>query len=618
MNKEELEKYKQNLNGYSKENKVHVLEHYDNILKDKQIDIPNQKSWQYIMERNKGREDNIAISDDIRKLTYDEMYTDWEEVARAFSALGIEKSNDSKVLIIMPNLIKTCSLDYGSNMTGAVADFIDPTSSFEKIREYIIRENITDIVPLDLLMLKNLSKHIDELKGDLGIRNIIMYQDMFMNLQVGKKLKLVSEINHFMCKFSKKIIRYDDLVKNTKNERIRYDDTFETSFITHTSGTTSGIGKPIPLTDHNRNSLVNQYELANFNFPSGMKMMHFIPYFAAYGTVNTVHLGLSNGAELQQIPLFSPGNFGIYMVKYNPSAVIATTPCWLSLVDNPKYENIDLSNLVMAATGGSPTSIEDEIKINHFLEAHGSTVRLTIGYGMSELAGCAITKIPGYYEEGTMGVPLPGVDIKIRDEITGDIHEISEKNIKGEALINSNTMTSGILDGNEVVPVVEIDGKKYIKTNDAMEVDQYGQIKYLYRIDGAFQRYDGYNVYPSQIEKNIKKYEEIDECAIVPVYDDNLKGNVPKIYIKFKDGVDMDKKLFIDNLINNLFINGNFRDMPHVWVFLDEMPKNTMSKIDHYKLKNGVEGETFNIVVDENNMKVASYEIISSNMYKRK
>ena len=29
MNKEELEKYKQNLNGYSKENKVHVLEHYD-------------------------------------------------------------------------------------------------------------------------------------------------------------------------------------------------------------------------------------------------------------------------------------------------------------------------------------------------------------------------------------------------------------------------------------------------------------------------------------------------------------------------------------------------------------------------------------------------------------
>ena len=98
-----------------------------------------------------------------------------------------------------------------------------------------------------------------------------------------------------------------------------------------------------------------------------MTMLHFIPYFAGYGAVNTAHLGLSQGLELQEIPLFNPNDFGKYLIKYKSNIILATSACWLSLINDPLYKNIDLSHLVYASTGGSPMSIDEEIKINYFI-----------------------------------------------------------------------------------------------------------------------------------------------------------------------------------------------------------------------------------------------------------
>lgn len=492
----------------------HVSKFYNQILNNKEIIIKPEKSWKFIKKQNKNRDNLIALSEGENFITYGEMYDKWDEVARVLSGYDIWRQNNSRILVLMPNLIKTGIHDYGADMTGAVVDYIDPTSSYDEIRKYIKNENITDIFALDLLLAKNVGNKVEELKKDFNLNSIMVYRDFYINSMMPKKIKIFSNLLNTASKFSKYVIRYDDAVKNTRNTQIKYDTSTgdRLDFITHTSGTTTGIGKPIPLTDHNRNSLVNEYKLAGFEYEPGMKMMHFIPYFAGYGTVNTAHLGLANGVELQQIPLFSPDKFADYVINYKSNIVVATTPCWLSLVNNPKYQNSDLSFLTLAATGGSPTSIEDEIRINKFLQSHGAKCKLIVGYGMSEFGGCVITDTEKYNTDGKTGVPLPGVDVKLRDNSTGKIYNYTVSNQEGEALIHSETMTSGILDGKEIVPIIEIDGKKYISTHDIMKFDEYGQAEYIGRTDGMFQRYDGYNIYPLHIEEFFKNFSEISDC----------------------------------------------------------------------------------------------------------
>lgn len=599
----------------------HVFNFYKENMGEYE-ELEPKKSYEYLEEKNKNRLDNTALSQNGKKMSYGELFEDWRETAKVLSGYDISKDNNSRVLMIMPNIMKMNSFDYGADMTGAIASFSDPTIEYDKIRKYIEQEHITDIVSLDLLYAKNLGGKEEELIKELGIRNIFVVHDDNFTALMPKKYKYVSSLLGLSNRLNKYITRYEDAVRNTRYTGIKYDRSDlesikkDISMITHTSGTTTGIGKPIPLTDHNRNSLVNHYENAKFNYKSGMTMLHFIPYFAAYGSVNTVHLGLSQGLELQEIPLFNPNNFGEYMLKYKPNIVLATSACWLSLVNNPKYKDIDLSYFVYASTGGSPMSIEEELKINQFLKSHKSNVILTKGYGLSEMGGCSIVTIDGYNKIGTQGVIMPGVNAKIILD-SGEIKDVGIDPIRGELLLNSDTLTCGELDGKEVVKTIEIDGKKYLKTNDEVSIDELGNVEYLGRKDGMFQRYDCYNVYPLQIENLFKSYPFITNVSVVAHYSEKDNGIIPKVVIELNDN-SLDKEQIIKEIIENSFLTNNhvseykanFRDLPHIWDFVERMPINTMEKNDLYLLKqDSYDKERFILDVKEDNSGIKEYSI---------
>lgn len=602
--------------------KLNINDHYAELLKNKDLTIPTEKSWELIKKRNQGREEKIAFSEDDRQLTYGEMFEDWDESAKVFSALGITRANDSRVLTIMPNVAKTGTFDYSADMTGAVIDFIDPTTPKEKVVRYIKDENITDIIVSDLLYLQNLLGASGKLKHELGIRNIILYQDAYLTSLMPSKVQRISRAFGMINRLNPNVVRYQDAVRNSVYTPITYDSKSSDalSLITHTSGTTTGMGKPVPITDINRNALVIQHDLANLNFQPGMKMLHFIPYFAAYGAVNTAHLGLCKGMELQQLPLFNPSNFGRDLLKYKPNIVLSIFSAWLSLVNDPNMKDADLSFLTGAAvSGGSPTNADDEIKINEFLLSHGAKVVLTKGYGLSELCGCGAYTLDGYNNYGEMGVVMPLSNLLIRDVGTSEIISPADKPILGEALISSPTLTSGILDGKTVIETLEINGKRYLPTKDIVQVSECGTLKFVERKDRAFARYDGYNVYPLQIEDKLKENDAISECFIVPTPNEENTGMVPKIYVKLAKEID-DKKALINDILENEFFSpksnpssgycANFRDAPRTWTFVESIPKNTMGKIDISRLKSGeITGEEYTVSVAEDNMAVYSYSV---------
>lgn len=611
-------------------NKININDYYSKLLAGKDLSIPDVKSWKLIRDRNLARHDNVALSEDDKNITYGEMFESCDNMAKAFSALGMSRSNNSRVLVLMPNVAETASIDYALDMTGAVCDFIDPTTGSEKIERYITEENITDIISLDLLYAQNLKNINAKLKNDLGIRNIVLTHSAFMLSQMPRKIQTLGGIVHFANKFDRRVLRLEDVLRNSRYQQIDYDQAGvdELSLITHTSGTTTGMGKPIPISDYNRNALITQHDLANLVFEPGKKILHFIPYFAAYGSVNTTHLGFCQGMELVQLPLFKPEDFGKYLLKYKPNIVLANHPAWVSVLKDPNLNNVDLSFLEKAVSGGTPTIPGDEERINAFFRQHGSKAILTKGHGLSQLCGCGTFTLDDYNEVGSMGVPLPLTTYRLRNPETKEFIEESNFPIVGEAMVSSPNLTSGVLDGKVVVPTEIIDGVRYLPTKDIVRKNSDGSLEFIERLDRMFNRKDAYNIYPINIERLISSFPEVEDSVVVSRYDENQNGNVPVVYVKLNDGfeeldlenfvMDKVKTYFVDSKKNDSYI-ANFRDIPETWVFVEAIPKNTMGKHAIGQIvSNGIDGTAINLHIDADNMGVKNFGIVGTESHYQK
>ena len=611
-------------------NKININDYYSKLLAGKDLSIPDVKSWKLIRDRNLARHDNVALSEDDKNITYGEMFELWDSMAKAFSALGMSRSNNSRVLVLMPNVAETASIDYALDMTGAVCDFIDPTTGPEKIEKYVAEENITDIISLDLLYAQNLKSINDKLKNDLGIRNIVLTHSAFMLSQMPRKIQTLGGIVHFANKFDRRVLRLEDVLRNSRYQQIDYDQAGvdELSLITHTSGTTTGMGKPIPISDYHRNALITQHDLANLVFEPGKKILHFIPYFAAYGSVNTTHLGFCQGMELVQLPLFKPEDFGKYLLKYKPNIVLANHPAWVSVLKDPNLNNVDLSFLEKAVSGGTPTIPGDEERINAFFRQHGSKAILTKGHGLSQLCGCGTFTLDDYNEVGSMGVPLPLTTYRLRNPETKEFIEESNFPIVGEAMVSSPNLTSGVLDGKVVVPTEIIDGVRYLPTKDIVRKNSDGSLEFIERLDRMFNRKDAYNIYPINIERLISSFPEVEDSVVVSRYDENQNGNVPVVYVKLNDGfeeldlesfvMDKVKTYFVDSKKNDSYI-ANFRDIPETWVFVEAIPKNTMGKHAIGQIvSNGIDGTAINLHIDADNMGVKNFGIVGTESHYQK
>ncbi len=598
-----------------------IQDYYKRTLKDQFISFPEKKSWELILENNKDNGDTIAFSEDQRKIRYGQLKEKFEEYARALTSLGITKENGSRILPLTPNLIEAGFVDNAADITGAIVDFVDPTSKIETLKQYIIDEKATDIIVLDLIYMKELKKYAEELKKDYGIRNIVLFDNLLANSILPRYLQKVMSLLQGLPNFDKNTEKMSDVIRNSKYTQIYYDkyDKDAISIITHTSGTTSGIGKPIPITDFNRNALYYQHKLAGLTFRPGMKILHFIPYFAAYGAINSAHLGLCSGMELIQVPYFRPEEFGEYLRKYTPHIVFANAPAWESLLNNPAYSDLNLSNLECAISGGTPISEKKELEISKFLIEHGAKCILTKGHGLSELCGCGSYTLDGYNRVGEMGVPLPMTEYAIRDLTTNEVIFEENKKIEGEALISSPTLTSGVLDGKTVVKTIVINGKRYLPTKDIVIKNADGSLKYVERIDRMFPRYDAYKVYPLNIENLITSIDGFEECVVTSYIDSKRNGKMPVAYVKLsEDFVVGDMPNYLENLITKYFLqsfdNGvykaNFRDIPTEWVFVDKIPKNTIGKPNYHIIDaQGIPGEKYVVQLEMNNMGITSMSV---------
>lgn len=267
----------------------------------------------------------------------------------------------------------------------------------------------------------------------------------------------------------------------------------------------------------------------------------------------------------------------------------------------------------MITYGGDSMEISDELSINNFLRERNCRTSITKGHGMSETCGCASYAIGEYNSHGTVGIPMPLTTYAVVEPTTKQMLRFEEDKeyIEGELIISSPVVTSGILDGQVIVPHQEYNGESYIFTRDIARMDKNGVMTFLSRSDRSFTRFDGYKIKPYEIENIIKKFKNVQYCIISPYYDEEKFGNVAIADIVLEDNIiplHEEQVKMVKALIDELFTcntSVSTRQIPALFRFRESMPLTANSKVNFNALANEkITGNEVSVILEETNISV--------------
>ena len=281
-------------------------------------------------------------------------------------------------------------------------------------------------------------------------------------------------------------------------------------------------------------------------------------------------LAMRQGAHMTLIP--NPRDIPkfVEVLKQRPFHLLpAVNTLFNGLLQNARFRQLDFSTLVLSQAGGMAAS-EGTAK-------QWKTVTrcpMIEGWGMSET--CAIgTNNPVTNTEfnGTIGLPLPGIAIAIKDDDGRDqpVGESGEICIKGP-----NVMRGYYNQPEETAKAFTDDG--YMRTGDIGIMDGEGYIRIVDRKKDMVI-VSGFNVFPTELDNVISLCPGVLECATVGVPDEHA-GEAIKVYV-----VRSDPTLTEEAVARYCHDNLTGYKRPKYIEFRDELPKSNVGKILRRELR---------------------------------
>nr|QBF51769.1 type I polyketide synthase [Streptomyces caniferus] len=174
------------------------------------------------------------------------------------------------------------------------------------------------------------------------------------------------------------------------------------------------------------------------------------------------------------------------------------------------------------------------VRLHHaFRETLG--ISLLASYGSTETGGAITTNLPdGPQVEGSCGLPLPGLALRLTDPHTGDEVATGEE---GEVWVDSPALMLGYHQQPEATAAVLSDG--WYRTGDLGRLDDAGYLTLTGRVKELIIR-GGENIHPGEVEEVLQQIPGVAEAAVAGTPHEVL-GEVPVAYlVPGPDGIDPD------------------------------------------------------------------------------
>jgi len=191
---------------------------------------------------------------------------------------------------------------------------------------------------------------------------------------------------------------------------------------------------------------------------------------------------------------------------------MAVAPIALGLANHPRLEDFDLTSLRYIMWGATPVAEEVARTVTR-----RSGVRWLAAYGTSEVPVIAANPVqsPGQWRLDSVGLPVPGVEVRITDPDTGTV---LDPGATGEIEVRSPSAMAGYLPASATAPAFR-DG--WYRTGDVGQLEPSGWLHITDRLKEMI-KVRGFQVAPAEIEAVLHADATVRDCAVFGVDDPEL------------------------------------------------------------------------------------------------
>jgi acyl-CoA synthetase (AMP-forming)/AMP-acid ligase II len=276
--------------------------------------------------------------------------------------------------------------------------------------------------------------------------------------------------------------------------------------------------------------------------------------------LSTIIQALIHGTRFILLDRFDLAACLTYLRRHRPVA-LHLPPAAVQMVLDADVSPADFASVRWIPTGAAP--LDPQVQ-RAFETRYG--IPILSSYGATEFAGAACVMTPEHYAQfgdakfGSIGRPLPGVEIRVVDPESGNVLPPG---------------CAGIIEAR----LARI-GPCWIRTADLAVIDDDGFLFHKGRADGAILR-GGFKVLPETIETALLEHSAVAAAGVIGIPDRRL-GQVPAAVIQLRPDVSQPDIAELERHLRDRVLATH---MPTAWRFVEELPKNPSFKIDRSALR---------------------------------
>ncbi len=530
-----------------------------------------------IIEAAKKYPNYTALEFQNKKISYSQMIENIELIAKSLLEYGIKKGDF--VSVVAPNTPQALMMVYAINRIGAVANMIHPLLSANEIKRFVEHVDSKAVLTFDMLYPK--LKDIEWGTSCKPLMILARIADALPTLI--KPIYLAKENLKIEINPEHNTVYWNDFLKKGKarTEELPIDDGKgdDIAAILYSGGTT-GIPKGVMI--HNRAfscMAIQASEVRHDNVDeiAGKRALALMPVFHGFGLAMCMHCMLYWGMHVFLVPKFDYKACSKLIFKKKINHVYAVPALFEALSRSEEIEKQDLSFLEMVAYSGDKCSKKLFNRMNKYLKNGGSAEQMTEAYGLTECLSCVSISPWWAHREGSTGIPLPDMEVKICAFGTRETVPFGED---GELCITGPTLMKGYYKNETETKLalqVHDDGRTWLHTGDIACMDEDGYIYYRQRHSKMIIT-SGYNIYPSQIEEVINRCAGVTVSCVVGVEDRSVGQRVVAVVQPTSMDIDLDdlKNRILEQCKNEV---AEFA-MPKEIIFQEALPRTAMGKVN--------------------------------------
>ena len=469
---------------------------------------------------NNGRDGDIAIVDEGRRITYAELKQGIKRYRNRLYEIGIRQGD--RVGIFSRNSAEFVYAYFATSSLGAIN------------------------VPINFQLSPRETAYILQ---DAGIEHLLTYEPLTFE----EKLSVTQY----------DIATFGDKISPDAPELPADFDENNPCVIIYTSGTT---GNPKGAMLSHKNLVCNTQQCEVFLCHDKCRVLCVLPMYHCFGWTCTVLNTFYRGAELHVMRVFKPKDM-VDMVRDQGLTDIIIVPSIFKLV-TALAKPEDFKTVRFFMSGG--TTLPDKI-VEEFNKKFGR--KIAEGYGLSEASPAVFLTTHGQERQGSCGKLLRGTEVRLVDE---DGNDVAQGEV-GEVLVRGGQVMLGYWN-NPQATAEALDADGWLHTGDVGKVDADGYYYIVSRIKEMIISM-GENIYPREVEEVVYQFKGIRDAAVIGI-DDKLRGQVGACFYDVQDGATVDVRELKKFLQKNLALY----KVPREFKQIPEIPRTSTGKISKRKI----------------------------------